>query len=140
MVVFAVLISLSQIPMDWLSGCWRWEKGSMVGIEQWGPAHGGIMMGSGVVMRDGIAIEFEHLRIDLRADHPVYVAIPSGQAMTEFALAESSANSLVFTNEAHDFPKRITYTLLDDGRLRARVDDGSDARSLVFEFESVACD
>lgn len=37
------------------------------------------------------------------------------------------AGEIVFEQPAHDFPKRVRYSLSRGGKLLARIDDGSDA-------------
>ncbi|MGH8286415.1 MAG: DUF6265 family protein [Steroidobacteraceae bacterium] len=92
----------------------------------WTAPRGGLLLGVHRDTRDGRAMGFEFLRIELRADGATYVAQPGGRAPTAFELRSSTARSAIFANEQHDFPKRIIYQRLDGSKLKARVDDGTD--------------
>ncbi len=77
---------------------------------------------------------FEFLRIIERDGSLVYIAQPGGRPPTEFALTRMEGESATFENPAHDFPKMIRYTRLTDGRLEARVSDGSNANAEIYVF------
>jgi len=105
-----------------LAGVWREVQGESRVEEFWtGPA-GGLMLGAGRELAGGKLEFFEHMRIEERGSSLVYVALPFGQNATEFALVSRGPQEVVFANEAHDYPKRITYRLAEDGTLLARVE------------------
>jgi hypothetical protein len=112
--------------LDWLSGTWCGRSGQTLHEEHWPRERAGLMLG---VHRDTHAerlVGFEFLRIVARDGRTVYIAQPGGRPPTEFELAGRDARSVRFANPQHDFPKRIFYRLLPDGRLEAQVDDGLD--------------
>ena len=69
------------------------------------------------VSKDGKRVAFEFLRIEQRADGPVYLASPSGKPATPFRLTAIDGTSAVFENPEHDFPRSIRYTRQADGSL-----------------------
>ena len=110
-----------------LAGVWREVQGESRVEEFWtGPA-GGLMLGAGRELSGGKLEFFEHMRIEERGASLVYVALPFDRNPTEFALESLGPQEVVFANEAHDYPKRITYRLEEDGKLRARVEGGGRA-------------
>ncbi len=77
--------------------------------ERWTSPAGGAMLGTNRTLRGGRMTGFEFLRIITREGRLVYVAQPGGRPPTEFPLAESGPDLLVFENQGHDFPKRLRY-------------------------------
>ena len=95
--------------LGWMTGHWRSESKGKVAEEIWSSAEGGMLVGMHRDVKGELA-SFEFMRI---APGPegglVYFAQPSGSPPTLFALTESGAERVVFTNPQHDFPQRITY-------------------------------
>ncbi len=102
----------AQGPIDhaaWLSGCWEARTPTRSVFEMWMPPSGGVMMGAGRTVVNGVTREFEQLRLHVRGDTLVYTAIPSRQRETDFPSTHASRDSLVFENLSHDFPQRVIY-------------------------------
>lgn len=113
--------------LAWLAGRWLMATPNGQVEELWLPPAGGSLYGVGRTVSDGVTRFFEFLAIVTREDGSLaFVARPRGGAPVEFPLVERSARHVVFANPGHDFPRRILYELLPDGRLHARVDDGRD--------------
>ena len=106
--------------LAWMSGYWAATIDGMEMEELWSTARGGLLLG----MHRDISVKrtsFEFMRIAQTKDGIVYLAQPSGQPPTEFKLTESAGKRVVFSNPAHDFPKRIIYWM-KDAQLCARVE------------------
>src|SRR5262249_27601914 len=112
--------------LGWLEGCWAGEKKGTTFRETWIAAAPGLMVGGGVTNAPGKAPEFEYLRIEGQAGGPAYVAQPGGAPPVAFAWSaeQSTADTAVFANLKHDFPKRIAYQHLPSGGLLAWIDGG----------------
>lgn len=134
----AAATSAKVEDLAFLTGCWR-AQGTPVIEEHWMRPTGGTLIGMGRVAAEGKTYFFEYLRIETRADGIYYVAQPRGQEPTDFKLVRSGPDEVVFENLAHDFPKRILYRKLADGRLFARTEgDGSEKeKPSEFFYESV---
>lgn len=129
--------------LAWLAGCWSAVGAEPGSVEHWLPPAGGTMFGVSRTVKGGRTVAHEFLQIRADAGGSVeYVASPSGQRTTAFALARLDANEAAFENPAHDFPQRIVYTRLDAGRLVARIEGtrGGQARVIRFPMTRVACD
>jgi hypothetical protein len=108
----------------WLAGAWCAELDGAFSEEVWTAPRGGMLLGVHRDTRAGRATAFEFFRIEVRGNHATYLAQPGGRPPTAFELRAAGARSASFANDQHDFPKRVTYERLADGRLQARVDDG----------------
>jgi hypothetical protein len=129
----------------WMAGCWSGTKGATTFQEQWTSASPDLMLGMSFTTNqpDGgrsatkpsKPTEFEFLRIESRAGAPSYVAQPQGAPPTPFTLSEadSTSDTAMFVNMAHDFPKRVAYKKVDATALLAWIDAGPKG-SLRVEF------
>jgi hypothetical protein len=111
---------------SWLAGAWCGEQDGIAYEETWMAPRGGLALGLHRDIRNGKAIGFEFLRIEMRDGRPAYVSQPNGRPPTVFPLVSSAERTVVFGNDRHDYPRRIRYELVDVSTLKARIDDGTD--------------
>jgi|EndMetStandDraft_2_1072991.scaffolds.fasta_scaffold21711_3 hypothetical protein len=136
----------------WLAGCWAGTKGTTSFQEQWTVASPDLMLGMSFTTKqpDGgrsankpqKPTEFEFLRIESKAGVPTYMAQPQGVPPTPFALSErdSTADTAMFVNMAHDFPKRVAYKKVDATSLLASIDAGpKGSLRIEFPMKRAAC-
>ncbi len=136
--------ALAQDDVDsaaWLSGCWIASAGDSRSEEVWMEPEGGLMVGMGRNLRDGVATGYEYLRLQLVDGRLTYSAYPSGQAPTDFPATEVSTRRLRFENPEHDFPQAIEYERTSADSLTAKVygDVGSAEPAFVLRFGRGAC-
>ncbi|MDP1861201.1 MAG: DUF6265 family protein [Gemmatimonadaceae bacterium] len=125
----------------WMAGCWEMRTPTRVTHEQWMSPLGGMMLGmSRTVVRD-VAREFEALRVESRDGAATYIAQPAGQSSTAFRASDVSDSAVVFSNPAHDFPKRIIYARAGADSLIARIEGerGDRVRGMDLPMKRVAC-
>ena len=129
-------------PLQWLAGCWHSELDEPGSGEQWMPAAGGTMLGMARTLKGGRTVQFEFMQIRESAVGVVFVAHPSGQAGTRFAAVEIGATAAVFEQRGADFPQRVIYRLLPDGRLAARIEGlrNGELRHVDFPLRRGRCD
>jgi hypothetical protein len=126
--------SLSQLA--WLAGTWSGGGGGVAIEERWTAPAGGAMLAVSRTVKGDRMVAFEYLRIVERDGTLFYIAQPNGRPPTEFRLSAITADSAMFENQAHDFPKVIAYRKKADGTLEARVSDGGQ-RGETFLFRLV---
>jgi hypothetical protein len=125
--------------LDWMAGDWCQQQGAALVEEHWLPARGGLLLGMGRTVADGKVRSFEFLRIDLRADKPVFIAQPDGVPPTEFKLTASGPGWARFENPQHDFPKRVEYRRTSQG-LHAEIAGPADTgKETVIPFDYLKC-
>jgi hypothetical protein len=108
--------------LGWLAGSWSGTNQGVKSEEHWTAPQGGLLIGMHRDVKDGKAVGFEFLRIQVHEGAITYLAQPRGREATPFKLKELSANRVVFENPAHDFPQRIIYWKTKRGELGARVE------------------
>jgi hypothetical protein len=126
-----------------LSGCWeRNEKSGTVATEMWMKPAGTSIMGMGRTVKNGKTVDYEMMRIELRADGIYFVAKPKANAAeTSFKLKSSSGGEFAFENPEHDFPQRVIYKVKGNS-LTGRIEGTQNGRSMGFDFPMtrVKCD
>jgi Domain of unknown function (DUF6265) len=126
-----------------IAGCWANERAEAGSGEVWLAPAGGVMLGLSRTLRAGRATAHEFMQIRLDDEgRLVFVAHPSGQKQTSFALASHGPQTLSFENPAHDFPTRIVYRAAGSERLEARIEGlrGGVLRGIDFGFRRVPCE
>lgn len=120
--------------LGWMAGEWVSESHDRWTEEQWSAPRGGLMLGIGRSGKQNRAMGFEFMRIAVHDDGSViFWGAPGGQPPVPFRLVAQDANSAVFENPRHDFPKRVAYRR-DGSRLIATVSgDGGDAHSWTYQ-------
>jgi hypothetical protein len=128
--------------LGWIAGCWSGQRGASTFREIWTVASPDLMVGMSVSTRGPGKVEFEFLRVESRPDGgAAYVAQPGGIPPIVFTLdpAASTPDRAVFTNPAHDYPRRITYTRADGG-LTAAIDEGEPGQKrMEFPMKKGGC-
>lgn len=121
--------------LDWLTGCWAFEKSGKRYEEVWlAPAQDG-SLGLARTLKNGRTLNREFLRIEANTDSTLdYVSIPSGQTETRFRLVTQKARAAVFENPQHDFPTRIRYARTTDDRLDAAIEGPVNGKTKTIEY------
>jgi hypothetical protein len=132
----------AESRFGWLAGCWGGERGTTAFREIWTVASPELLVGMAVTTRPSRPAEFEFLRIEVRAGHAAYVAQPGGVPPTAFDWSPepSTADTAVFVNPKHDFPKRVAYRRVGADAVQAWIDGGEAAANRIeFPMKRIAC-
>jgi hypothetical protein len=134
----ALLLTAQSAPRNgvddlaWMSGHWQTADGATE--ETWIAPRGGMMLGVGRTISDGVAREYEFLRLQAGADGvPVYWSSPNSVTPVGFRLSQAGPSTATFDNPTHDFPQRIIYAR-DGETMVATISamDGSHAMSWTY--------
>ena len=98
---------------------------------------GGLMLGTSRTVRAGRAVEYEFSRITITGDSMAFHAQPSGQTPATFVATVRAADSVVFANPLHDFPKAVVYKRISGDSVHAWV-EGS-GRRFDFRYARMTC-
>jgi hypothetical protein len=123
--------------LGWLAGDWQTASSGRAQIEEhWTQPLAGTMIGMGRTVAGGRTVEFEYLRLEERGGDVFYVAHPKARCPgTDFKLTIATAQSAVFENPQHDFPKRVIYRKNADGSVTASIDGGEGTKSQSFQYQ-----
>lgn len=131
----------SLAGVGFLAGCWAQGGPSGDGLREVWPAPAENMMtGLSQFWRAGAVVDWEFHRIDATPAGPALTPHPRGVASVTFTPDSVSDTRIVWTNMAHDFPRRIVYERVPEDVLRIQVDDGvQGGRSLTWTLIRSDC-
>jgi hypothetical protein len=113
---------------NWLTGSWMMKGKDGIVTEDWKQVNDSLMEGSSDFIKGDSTIPFEKIKLFRRSADFYYEAKAAGQndeQPVEFKLTSFSDTGFVAENPQHDFPKRITYGLVNKDSIHAFVDGGA---------------
>lgn len=136
----AAAVALSGVEaLEWMAGCWAQTRPDGLSEEHWMKPSGGTMLGMSRTVRRGRTTTYEFLQIRDVGGRLAYVAKPSGQEETPFALKTLADGEVVFENPTHDYPQRIMYRRHTDGTLTARIEGTKQGQLRGIDFPYKRC-
>jgi hypothetical protein len=112
---------------NWLNGSWMMKEKDGIVTEDWKQVNDSLMEGSSDFIKGDSTIPFEKIKLFRRSDDFYYEAKAAGQnneQPVEFKLTTFTDTGFVAENPKHDFPKRITYRMVNKDSIHAFVDGG----------------
>ncbi|HET9052684.1 MAG TPA: DUF6265 family protein [Cyclobacteriaceae bacterium] len=101
--------------LSWLAGTWNQTNITKSGkalTEHWTNSGNYEMNGQAITTQNGDTVYVERITLLVKDETIYYVAdVPQNKQPVYFRLTSITANGFVCENPAHDFPKKITYTL-----------------------------
>lgn len=120
----------------WFLG--RWENKTPDGIfsEEWKKENDSVLVGESYFINGKDTLFAETVQLEQQGNDLFYiVTVPSQneEKPVAFKLTSSTSNYLVFENPEHDFPKKITYKLVNKDSLYAEISDDGKKRGFPFK-------
>lgn len=105
--------------LKWLENSWNKEDGEFSTWEVWKWSESGMMMGTGVTIKDQkVEVFAENLQIQNVQDRLVLIATVNLNVPVLFTLiAINEEGGWVFENKEHDAPNRLIYQAIDEEHL-----------------------
>jgi len=113
--------------LKWLEGNWTMPSGDGRIMEQWQVADDTLMQGRSVLQKGDSTYILETIRLVSRAGENYYEPVAMGQNENKpvtFKLSSCTDTGFIAENPLHDFPKRISYSLINKDSIHAFVDGG----------------
>ena len=136
MIACIAFISFNSVPpadsikkFEWLKGVWMMKKKNGGAImESWIRSNDSTLNGESVnISLTGISRVMESLELAHRNGGYYYISAVKGQNNNQavsFKLTSYSDSGFVAENPQHDFPKRISYRLVNKDSIHAFIDGG----------------
>ena len=123
---------------SWFLG--RWENKTTEGTfsEEWKKENDSLLLGKSFFIKENDTLFSETVRLEQQKNDLFYiVSVPNQneEKPVEFKLTSSTSDYLVFENPEHDFPKKITYKLVNKDSLYAEI--SGDGKSQGFPFKKL---
>lgn len=126
------LNSTENVPYDWLEGKWK-EDSRDNQWEIWSMQTDGVLNGIGFYIRDMDTIVLEHMKIVQSGFDLTFIAdVKENPSAVAFEYKFFSKSEMVFENIENEFPKKITYQLVDSNRMQALIE--GDGKRISFHF------
>lgn len=122
---------------SWLNGNWLMKDKDGTTTEEWTTVNDSMMEGKSDFIKGDSVIPFETIKIFKQDTSFIYEAKAAGQnneLPVQFRLSSFSDSGFVAENPSHDFPKRITYRLINKDSLHAFIDGGSQQADKRADF------
>lgn len=113
---------------SWLNGQWAMPEKEGTITEEWKSVNDSLMEGKSDFVKGDSVIPFETIRIFRKDTVFYYEAKAAGQNNEQpvaFKFTSFSDTGFVAENPQHDFPKRISYTLVNKDSIHAFIDGGA---------------
>jgi hypothetical protein len=134
-------IAKSNQPIDklqWLIGSWKAIDKNGTSTEVWKRSNDSTYNAtSGMPNKDGKTVPFENIELVYKNNRYYYIVTAVDQNDNKpitFAIAKISRNGFVAENMQHDFPKRISYKLINKDSIQASIDDGLPKPKKIYYF------
>ena len=121
--------------LNWLEGNWKRinSKAGESGLELWTKVSSTELKGRGLTLQGSDTVFIEKIRIIVQDGSLYYIAdVPENKKSVYFLLTEIKPNSFICENPAHDFPKKIAYSLKDT-KLTATISGNGKSVEYLFE-------
>jgi hypothetical protein len=117
----------------------EWENREKDGVmtERWQKLNDSVFAGESYFVSGNDTMSSEKITIEQHGTQLYFIPTVKGQnnnQPVEFKLTESSPTHLVFENHTHDFPEKITYTLLTKDSLLAEISGMIDNNATTHQF------
>jgi Domain of unknown function (DUF6265) len=126
----------------WLLGTWQNQSPEGVATEVWKQENDSVYAGSSHFVIGQDTVSSESIRLEASGQSLAYVPTVKGQnndAPVRFTLSTATDKQMVFENPAHDFPQKISYTLVGADSLVAEISGTVEgqAQSQAFPMKRV---
>lgn len=127
---------------EWLIGTWEMKRAKGSIYESWEKASDTEFQGKSYMIKEPDTIVFEHIQLVEEQEGLFYIPTVKNQndgLPVRFAAKTITETQLVFENSEHDFPKRISYTLISPDSLVAEISGikNGEERKQLFKMSRV---
>lgn len=123
---------------NWLLGQWENKTPEGTFSEEWKTENDSLLLGKSHFIKEKDTLFSETVRLEQRENDLFYIVSVPNQNEAKpvaFKLTSSSADYLVFENPEHDFPKKITYKLVNKDSLYAEI--SGNGKSQGFPYKKI---
>ncbi|MET0461668.1 MAG: DUF6265 family protein [Chitinophagaceae bacterium] len=147
MLIIQTKNSIAQSPsfttLQWLVGKWvnQTPRGKM--IEEWSVINDSTFKAHSYMLSATDSITLESVELRKEGTAAYYIPIVKGQnneQPVKFKMTSFTSKELIFENPEHDFPQKITYTLISPDSLLAEISGTVNGQSRSRRFPMTKVD
>jgi hypothetical protein len=109
---------------NWLLGKWENKVDEGILSESWKKLNDSTFQAESFFIKDKDTLHFETITLQQKGEELFYTATVKGQnndKPVSFNMTSETDKKLVFENPKHDYPQKITYTLINKDSLVAEI-------------------
>lgn len=109
---------------SWILGSWKGVLGEGVSVENWYRQDDSTYNGAGLFIKGNVTLSQETILLTQKGNDLFYIPTVKKQndgKPVDFRMTTLTDREMVFENPAHDFPQRISYTLITPDSLIATI-------------------
>jgi hypothetical protein len=109
---------------NWLLGKWENKVDEGILSESWKKLNDSTFQAESFFIKDKDTLHFETITLEQKGENLIYSATVKGQnddKPVSFHMTSETDKKLVFENPKHDYPQKITYTLINKDSLVAEI-------------------
>ncbi|MDP3558502.1 MAG: DUF6265 family protein [Bacteroidota bacterium] len=121
----------------WLIGSWQNSSSNGIGTEIWKKENDSVFSGTSFLLFKKDTAFLETFSLIQKGNEVSFVPIVKNQnngKPVQFILSESKKNKLIFENPKHDFPQKITYSLITNDSMLAEISGLQDGKEKTIQF------
>ena len=133
----AAAVEKQLAQLQWANATWGSADSSSASTEMWHKktdstftGHSFVIAGTDTVFEEFISLEERNGKVN----YIVSVKNQNGEAPVSFTLTKADKNTFVFENPEHDFPQRISYTLVNPDSLYAEISGTEKGKTKTIPF------
>lgn len=123
--------------LSWLSGTWGSADSAGVSTEKWEKKNDSTFAGHSYTIAGTDTVFNEWISLEERAGNLNYIVTvknQNGELPVAFAMTSIDEKNVVFENPMHDFPQRISYTLVNPDSLNAEISATQEGKTIAVPF------
>jgi hypothetical protein len=132
-----ILFAQDESILKLFPGKWKMDIANTEIYEEWIIENDNELIGKSYTVDEGKEMINETLYLKKFGDQWAYIAIPSEQSITLFALVEHLPKKFIFENKEHDFPQRIIYEFHKGGKLTSAIEGNVNGEIKRREFNFI---
>ena len=120
---------------NWFLGKWENKTSEGTFSEEWKVENDSLYLGQSYFINNNDTLFAETVRLEQHKNDLFYiVSVPNQneEQPVAFKLTSSTVDYFVFENPEHDFPKKITYKLVNKDSLYAEISEGEKSQGFPF--------
>lgn len=122
---------------SWLLGNWQNISPQVTTTEIWNKENDSLFTGKSWVIAGKDTVSSEAINMMQTTEGMFYIPVVKNQnngQPVKFTLTSSSDHQLIFENPSHDFPQKITYTLINNDSLMAEISGSINGKQSAEQF------
>lgn len=136
-IFFSFAVDAQLAKAEWMLGSWQQQSARGTMVEVWKRSSDSSFVGRSYMLKGKDTIELEAMRLVQRGNMLCFIATDTNQndgLPVTFTSITIDDDQVIFENEAHDFPQKISYKRAGTDSLKAQISGTIDGQTKARDF------